>query len=90
MLSDDRRERELRYSKLNDMRRSGIITTVECPIHPGCGKSRSVELEVATYGRRACEGYLGAWIACADSMSAEKHGPYRPRAAEIRAWLDSH
>jgi len=63
---------------------------VVCPVHPACSKSRSLNLLQEVFGARAAEGFLGAWIAKAESMSEADHKGHMPRRDDIHAWLAQH
>lgn len=62
---------------------------VSCCAHEGCSTSRSVALDVETFGVRSAEYYLATWLHQASSMSAAAHRKWRPVRADIRAYLDS-
>ena len=64
--------------------------SVRCrnPAHANCSRSRSTALQIGTYGPRAAEFYLEAWLLSSDTVSAEQRKSH-PRAADIHAYADS-
>lgn len=59
------------------------------PAHPGCTKSRSLELLRDSFGPGAAACYLGAWLAKQDLPAAE-HRAYRPTPEAMRAFAQEH
>lgn len=56
--------------------------------HPGCRRSRSVEMDADMFGARSAEFWLGAWLR-ASSMSAASHRTWKPSRDDIQAYIDS-
>lgn len=54
-----------------------------------CTKSRSVQLHVDRWGRRAAELFLGAWLSRSDLPEAA-HRSFTPSDADIAAYRDAH
>ena len=61
--------------------------SVRCNYHENCERSRSLDLEVASFGDRAAEGFLGAWLRKGAHCSAAEHKRLKPLAHEIWAYL---
>lgn len=55
------------------------------PAHPGCNKSRSLELLRDVAGPRAAEWYLGAWLS-KQHLPHVEHKAYRPTLQDIRGF----
>ena len=62
-----------------------------CPnaMHPGCQKSRSIELDTAVFGDQSPILYLEAWLAKSHSQAHKAHSAWRPSRKDIQAYLDS-
>ena len=55
------------------------------PLHVRCNRSRSIQLQVGTYGPRAAEFYLGAWLSAAHRGDID-HAKWQPSASDIREY----
>ena len=67
--------------------RGGQGLRVQCPLHPGCSKYRSMTMCVPALGPAAAKHFLATWLAGAHSRTPEEHRGWRPTVAEIRQHL---
>lgn len=57
------------------------------PAHTKCDKCRSVVLDAGTFGPRAAEFLLMAWL-LESHRPEDEHSSYRPSKAEVKAVAD--
>ena len=69
-------------------RHARLRVVCDNPSHPGCGRSRSIMLNVANFGARAAEGFLGAWLQASFNMTPEEHRAFTPTLAQMKNYLD--
>lgn len=67
----------------------GIRVTCPNPLHGGHSKYRARHVDVATFGPRAATYFIGAWVGCAYSCTADAHKK-PPTRAQIREYMDTH
>ena len=66
----------------------GIRVTCPNPLHGRHSKYRSARLGIATYGARAAEFYLGAWLT--DAYAAPSKAEHRnPSKADVQAYAET-
>ena len=64
--------------------------SVKCNLHDECSKSRSVALDMATFGPRSAQYFLGAWLRAGSAFpEAAAHQAFKPSRKDIRAYIGS-
>ena len=58
-----------------------------CPIHAGCKQFRTLRLDQDVFCKRAAADYLACWIHPAPVMCADAHHKWRPKRADVHAYL---
>ena len=67
-----------------------LDVTCPNPAHKGCGRSRSRELEVALFGPRSAEFWLGAWLSMSYATpDTRSHREFVPTHDAVQAYADS-
>ena len=67
--------------------RGGQGLRVQCPVHPGCTKYRSLALDVHLFGPAAAKHFLATWLRAAESKDAGEHSRWKPTRAQIQEYL---
>lgn len=82
--------RQVKEKVVGNPPRFGWIVTCDNEVHRatcGCEKFRSTHLDEGQYGGRGTEFYLRTWMARSASMAGPAHSSWRPKKAEVAAWV---
>ena len=69
--------------------RTGLRISCNNPDHKNCDKYRSVNKDVARFGRRAAEFYLIAWL-LESAKDRDWHKKYQPKWPEVQQIADTY
>ena len=62
---------------------------VKCPLRANCRRYRSLKQDVAHFGPRAPQYFLGCWLRKCHGLTVEQHRGRSPPRAEIKTYVES-